>query len=204
MNQLYYYFKSSIGFASKEIDQAFAKINRADFVPKEYETEADADYPLPLGFGATISQPTTVAFMLNKLDPRPKDKILDVGTGSGWTTALLSAIVGNKGQVFGTEIIEELVQFGNNNLMKYKINNAKIVLASKELGLPKSAPYDRILVSAAAQKLPESLIQQLKIAGRMVIPVRESVFVIDKISETEIKKKEYPGFAFVPLKQTLP
>lgn len=197
-NSLYLYLKNSIGFGSKEIEKAFEKIERQDFVLDEYKSQADFDYPLPIGFGQTISQPTTVAFMLNLLDPKPGEKILDVGSGSGWTTALLAEVVGKEGKLIGAERIKELVDFGNENLKKYQLSNAQVFLAEKALGFPNQAPFDRILVSAAAREVPEGLIIQLKIGGRLVIPVVSSIWQIDR-GKIKNRKKEYPGFAFVPL-----
>lgn len=186
---------------SENIISAFGKIDRADFVPEQYLHEAYEDHPLQIGFGQTISQPTTVAFMLELLQPNSGDKILDVGTGSGWTTALLASIVGQKGRVFGVEIIPELAEFGRKNLAKYKFPNAKILQSGEKLGLPMESPFDKILVSAAAEEnLPEDLIAQLKIGGRMVLPIKNSIWKIDKISDNETNKEEFPGFVFVPLK----
>jgi len=187
------------------IINAFKKTDRADFVLSDFKKEAYRDYPLPIGYNVTISQPTTVAFMLELLEPKKGDKILDIGSGSGWTTELLSQIVGKKGKVFGVEIIPELVEFGRKNLSKYNkknvfYKNAEIILAEKNiLGFSKKAPFDKILVSAMAKKLPKELVNQLSISGILVIPIKNSIWRIDKISENEIKEKEFYGFNFVPL-----
>ena len=187
------------------IINAFKKTDRADFVLSDFKKEAYRDYPLPIGYNVTISQPTTVAFMLELLEPKKGDKILDIGSGSGWTTELLSQIVGKKGKVFGVEIIPELVEFGRKNLSKYNkknvfYKNAEIILSEKNiLGFSEKAPFDKILVSAMAKKLPKELVNQLSISGILVIPIKNSIWRIDKISENEIKEKEFYGFNFVPL-----
>ncbi|MBI2098367.1 MAG: protein-L-isoaspartate O-methyltransferase [Candidatus Wildermuthbacteria bacterium] len=178
---------------------AFGAIDRKDFVLPEYRDAAYEDYPLPISSGQTISQPYTVAFMLELLQPKSGEKILDVGSGSGWTTALLAHIVGSKGHVYGTEIIPELVAFGQRNLAKYRLPQARIVQAHKKLGMPKKAPFDKILASATASSLPKELVQQLKIGGILVIPVREDILRVRKISETKTDIQKFPGFTFVPL-----
>lgn len=175
------------------IIEAFRAIDRKDFVATEYWDEAYADHPLPIGHGQTISQPYTVAYMLELLRPERGDRVLDVGSGSGWTTALLANIVGPDGRVWGTEIIPELVEFGRANLIKYNFKNATIERAAG-LGLPEHAPYDKILVSASADELPGEFMNQLAPDGTMVIPIKTSVW---KITHTE--REEHPGFAFVPL-----
>jgi protein-L-isoaspartate(D-aspartate) O-methyltransferase len=200
-NQFFEYLKRSQGFKSKELEQAFEAVDRKDFVPESFQNAAYGDFPLPIGFGGTISQPSTVLFMLNLLDPKPGEKVLDIGSGSGWTTALLAAAVGKKGKVFGVELVPELVEFGQNNLNKYEFLNAEIRQANEdEPGLMVEKPFDKILVSAAAGDLPKNLIDQLRIGGRMVIPIRNSVWRIDKVSDNKIMQQEYPGFAFVPLR----
>ncbi|MEK9147305.1 MAG: protein-L-isoaspartate O-methyltransferase, partial [Patescibacteria group bacterium] len=182
------------------IIDAFKNIDRADFVLEDFKKEAYEDYPLPIGYNVTISQPTTVAFMMELLELKAGDMVLDVGSGSGFTTALLSQIVGKQRIVLGVEIIPELVEFGNKNLKKYPHLKAEIVLAKKEiLGLPEKAPFDKILVSASANELPQELINQLNIRGILVIPIKNSIWKIDKISENKIKKQEFYGFSFVPL-----
>lgn len=184
---------------SPAIVQAFEQINRADFVLPESRAVAYEDHPLTIGYGQTISQPTTVAFMLELLEPGAGQKILDVGSGSGWSTALLATVVGERGLVIGTELIPELVQFGRQNLKRYRFNWASIEPAGGELGWPKAAPYDRILVSAAARELPTALVEQLATGGRLVVPIEHTIHRIQKKSTTEVVQEAYPGFVFVPL-----
>ena len=198
--QLVDYLKSSRALRSAEIIRAFNNIDRKDFVLPAYEDAAYEDVPLAIGYGQSISQPFTVAFMLELLQPKLGQKILDVGSGSGWTTALLAAIVGLGGRVFGVERHPMLIKFGLENIAKYKLPHATISPASNELGLPGQAPFDRILVSAAAKKLPRELVGQLVVGGCMVIPIKNSVWQVIKLSKTKIIQKEFPGFAFVPLK----
>lgn len=181
------------------MEEAFRVIDRKDFVRPDYVSEAYEDYPLPIGEGQTISQPTTVVFMLELLDPKPGEKILDVGSGSGWTTALLAKLVGPSGKVFGVEKIPDLVSFGQKNLEKYSLKDTSIVKAGKDLGLPNEAPFDKIMVSAAAEKLPTKLVNQLKPGGIMVIPIRDSICKVTKRPDSSLEKKSYPGFMFVPL-----
>jgi len=130
---------------------------------------------------------------------------LDVGTGSGWTTALLSILVGKDGNVTGTEIIKELYEFGKENISKFKnCSNVQLFLTKSSLGYESNAPYDRILVSAASINIPETLIKQLKNGGIMVIPIQNSVFKIGKkFDDGKIITEEYPGFNFVPLIQSV-
>lgn len=185
-----------------EIINAFRKIDRADFVLDKLKIDAYLNIPLPIGYGQTISQPLTVAFMLELLKPEKGDKILDVGSGSGWQTALLGEIAGEEGKVFGIEIIPDLKDFGVKNIAKYGFIEKGIVQvfrASGAVGLKSEAPFDKIIVGAMAKNVPEELRQQLKIGGRLVIPHRGSVWLVIKISENKFEEYEYPGFAFVPL-----
>ena len=185
---------------SPRIINAFRKIKRVDFVPEELKGEADINAPLPIGYGQTISQPLTVAFMLELLEPKEGDKILDVGSGSGWQTALLAEIAGEKGKVYAVERIPELKIFGENNAKKYHFKNVKFILGNGSKGLEEESPFDKIIVAAAARGgIPEELKRQLKINGRLVIPVEGSIWLVVKEDENKFTEKEFPGFAFVPL-----
>lgn len=185
---------------TSEIIESFKAIDRKDFVLEEYEKEAYGDYPLPIGYEQTISQPSTVAFMLELLNPHMGERILDVGSGSGWTTALIANIVGNTGAVWGVERIPELVAFGIENIKKCNVLSTRIEQAGNELGLPQHAPFDKILVSAESNEIPDELMAQLKIGGTMVIPVKDTVYKITKTSEKDRNIEKFEGFIFVPLK----
>lgn len=179
---------------------AFKNVRREDFLPREVKKYANINEPLHIGFNQTNSQPATVDFMLRLLDVQPGDRVLDVGSGSGWTTGLIAYLTGPKGSVVGVEIIPQLAKFGQKNLSEYRFGWAKIVPAVKgSLGFSAEAPYDRILVSASAGELPKELINQLKLYGTMATPVGNSVIRVKKLATNRLDIKKYPGFAFVPL-----
>jgi protein-L-isoaspartate(D-aspartate) O-methyltransferase len=187
---------------TKRYIEAFKKIDRADFLPQDSKDLADLNTALPIGSGQTISQPLVVAFMLELLKPGEGDKILDVGSGSGWTTALLSEIVGEKGRVVALETIPELKEFGEKNVAKYnfiKKGIAEFICADGTKGFPKEAPFDRILASATAARFPESWKKQVRVGGKVVLPINSSIWLFVKKEDGEFEKKEYPGFVFVPL-----
>jgi protein-L-isoaspartate(D-aspartate) O-methyltransferase len=181
------------------IEEAFRTVRRAEFVTPELREEADVDAPLPIGFGQTISQPTTVKLMLSWLDAMPGDEVLDVGSGSGWTTALLAHVVGSQGIVYAVERIPQLVVFGRDNCRRLGIENVFFFQAGGEYGLREHAPYARILVSASARELPVELLNQLRITGRMVIPVQHDVLEVTRTAQDEYRTRRHPGFSFVPL-----
>lgn len=184
---------------SDAIDEAFAAVLRRNFLPDYAADQAELDMPLPIGFGQTNSQPTTVAMMLDWLDVEPGQNVLDVGSGSGWTTGLLSHLTGQQGKVEAVEIVPELVEFGRDNCAWLGIKNVEFHQAGKTYGWTEQAPYDRILVSAAAESMPEELFTQLKPAGRLVVPVKSTIYIIDKDESGEISQRQQPGFIFVPL-----
>ena len=184
---------------SSQIIDAFRVVDRKYFVPDSFTEHIYIDAPLPIGNNQTISQPSTVAFMLEKLEPEEGDTILDIGSGSGWTTALLCHIVGEKGSVTGLERMDALVEQGEENLLKLQFgSHCRIQRAGEKLGLP-GKKFDRILVSASADEIPEELFLQLKIGGTLVIPVKNSIFKFKKVSDIYVEKEEFYGFVFVPL-----
>lgn len=205
------------------IIQAFLKTDRADFVPQNVKDQAYANHPLPIGYGQTISQPATVALMLELLQPQPGQKILDIGAGSGWQTALLAYCVGrqnakgkaqngkqqrkiqnySKGKVFAIELVPALKEFGERNVSKYNFTKKGIIeflCQDGKLGLPEQAPFDRIIAAASGPDTPVAWQQQLKIGGRLVMPIGHSIWLYEKMSSGQFIKKEFPGFIFVPLK----
>ena len=186
---------------TENIIDAFLSIDRKNFVPEEHLFEAYGDYPLPIGEGQTISQPWTVAFMLELLQPQEGQKILDVGFGSGWTTALLAYIVKEKGKVYGIEINKKVFEFGKSNIAKYNFlekRRVELKLGDGSKGWKDFSPFDRILVSAAAKEIPQKLIDQLADNGILVIPDQNGIWQIIKKGD-QLEKNYFPGFAFVPL-----
>lgn len=184
---------------SPHLIEAFRRCDRIVFIPQEYLSQAYIDHPIPIGEGQTISQPYTVAIMLEMLRPEPGNRVLDIGSGSGWTTALLASAVGNDGFVEGLERVSSLVEYGRRNLQKGDITNALIHSADPfVLGKP-GHRYDRILVSASAPQMPTELFDQLKPGGILVVPVRDSIWRITKDQSGKIELYELPGFRFVPL-----
>ena len=198
------------------IIDAFKNIKRADFLTEDSRDLAEENTALAIGHGQTISQPLVVAFMLELLSPQPGEKILDVGSGSGWTTALLAQIVSqrgssneqfpipeNQGKVIAMEIVPGLCGFGMENVGKYNFLERRIVefvFGDGSNGYEKEAPFDKILASASSEeKIPEAWKKQLKVGGKIVAPVGNSIWQITKKGENEFEEIEHPGFVFVPL-----
>jgi len=184
------------------VDDAFAAVPRAWFLPPEQVRFAAQDRALPLGYGQTGSQPTTVRNMLLLLEVSPGHHVLDVGCGSAWTTALLAHLVGPTGSVQGVELVPELVDFGRANLQRLDVPWASVTAAEPSvLGLPGSAPYDRILVSAVAREVPRALVDQLRPRGVMVVPVAARMAVVRRTEPTAADPDVvlHGHHAFVPL-----
>ena len=189
------------GIKDRNVLDAVMKIPRHYFFDPAFLEHAYQDKAFPIGEGQTISQPYTVAFQTELLEIKPGDKVLDVGSGSGWSTALLSFLVGSEGRVYGVEKIPELKFFGESNCLSYGCANVQFFLAEQHLGLTAHAPYDRILVSAAASKqIPKKLLDQLAPNGIMVIPVEHTIYELKKNDAGDIAYcQEHVGYVFVPL-----
>lgn len=178
---------------------ALEAVPRAGFLPTRMRDRAGHDGPLAIGHGQTSSQPRTVEAMLRLLQVRPGDRILDVGSGSGWTTALLAELTGSAGSVVGVELVPELTVWGAQNLARTSYTWASIQQATPGvLGVPESAPYDRILVSADARRFPDDLADQLGDGGRIVVPVNGNM-LLGVRSGSELTTTRHGSYRFVPL-----
>ena len=182
------------------VSEAFDATPRAGFLPRSARRRAAYDGPIQIGLGQTNSQPRTVAAMLRLLEVREGDRVLDVGAGSGWSTALLAQLTGPTGEVVGVELEPKLVEFGRANLSRLGRTWARIEQADPDrLGRPDAAPYDRVLVSAEPRALPGELVEQLTDDGRMVIPVSGTMLLVRRTpSGPEIT--EHGWYRFVPLR----
>jgi protein-L-isoaspartate(D-aspartate) O-methyltransferase len=183
------------------IIKAFQAIDRTDFVPSRLSGQAYANHPLPIGHGQTISQPYTVAFMLELLQPQLGQNILDIGAGSGWQTALLAHVVGAEGHVTAIERIPELASQCKANIAPYNFIEQGIVdIRSQNAidGAPDAAPFDRIITAADIDTIPQAWLDQLKIYGRLITPQHSSLTVIDRKTDKDWQTRTIPGFVFVP------
>lgn len=173
---------------------------RAGYLPEGARDRAGIDAPVAIGHEATCSQPTTVRTMLELLDVRPGQRVLDVGSGSGWTTAILARLVGPEGCVVGVDVVPELVEDAAARLRRDGLDHAVVRVAGVgELGAKEAAPFDRILVSAMARELPRSLVDQLADDGLMVLPMEGRLVTVTRVGD-EPRVEPAPGwYRFVPL-----
>lgn len=182
------------------VDTAFGHVRRADFLPAQSQSRADDDAPVPIGHGQTNSQPSTVRNMLDLLDVRAGHRVLDIGAGSGWTTALLAHLVGPDGMVLGLELEPDLAAWGARNVADYAMPWASVETAQPQcLGDGDRAPWDRILVSAAAGSVPEELVGQLAADGAMVIPVNGELTHV-QLESGSPRVTTHGRYRFVPLR----
>jgi len=182
------------------VDAALAAVPREAFLPESERGRAGRDAPLPIGHGQTSSQPTTVRIMLRLLDVQPGQRVLDVGAGSGWTTALLAYLTGPDGEVAGVELEPDLARWGAGNVAAAGRPWAHLQEAVPGvLGLPARAPYDRVLVSAAAPTMPAPLLEQLGDPGRLVAPVDGWMTLVVR-EDGRDAVSTHGAFRFVPLR----
>jgi protein-L-isoaspartate(D-aspartate) O-methyltransferase len=184
---------------SQRVRAVFEAVPRRDFLPRRLRRFARQDSALEIGYGATNSQPTTVRNMLELLDVQPGQRVLDVGSGSAWTTALLAELVGPEGEVLGVEVVPELVEIGRFNLGGRWAHASISLAAEGVLGMPERAPYDRILVSAGATRLPGELVEQLAEGGLLVVPVDGVMHRVRRTAEGTLVER-HGRYSFVPLK----
>ncbi len=188
---------------STPVRDALLKIPRYLFVEGRYRGYAHVDEPLPIPAGQTVSAPHMVAIMLELADLKPGMDILEVGTGSGWNAALIAELV--KTDVYSVERIPELVEFARENLKRAGYGDrVHVILGDGTKGFSAQAPYDEIIVTAGAPKLPNPLVEQLKPGGKLIIPVGsyhlwQDLYVVTKTEEGKIRKRRWGGVAFVPL-----
>lgn len=186
---------------SDRIAEAMRSVPRRGFLPPKQQRHAGQDRALAIGHRGTCSQPTTLRRMLSHLDPQPGQRVLDVGSGSGWSTALLAWLTGPDGWVLGVEIEPGLVEQGRANLAANAVARVWIEQAVVgELGWPAQAPYDRILVSAESARLPDALVEQLGDGGRLVIPVAGRM-VTTTLRGSQLQQSTEGWYRFVPLRE---
>ncbi len=188
------------GIRDQRLLDAFRQVRRADFVPERFVSEAYQDEPISIGHDQVTSQPSLIALMVQALRLKGSEKVLEIGTGFGFQTALLSKLCQ---EVFSVEIVADLGMAAESNLRKVGIQNVKVIVGDGTLGLPDHRPFDAIVISAAAPKVPQPLVDQLKDGGRLVQPIGpggdEKVTSFQKLHGSLVEEEEITGAYFVPL-----
>jgi protein-L-isoaspartate(D-aspartate) O-methyltransferase len=187
------------GITSRKVLEVMSSVPRHEFIPESYRNFAYRDEPLPIGYGQTISQPSLVAFMTDKLDLKPTDRVLEIGTGSGYQAAILSQLVSH---VYTIEIVEPLARRAMADLKRLGYDNVSVLIGDGYKGWPEYAPFDAVIVTCAPNHIPQPLIDQLRDGGRMVIPVGEpgnqSLYLLQKRGNA-IEQHSILAVRFVPM-----
>jgi len=187
------------GIKNRLVLEAMSTVPRHEFVPGPLRKSAYRDEPLPIGYGQFISQPFVVAFMTEQLDPKPTDRVLEIGTGSGYQAAILSQLVA---EVYTIEIIEPLAKRAEADLKRLGYLNVKVLAGDGYKGWPEYAPFNSIIVTCAPDRVPQPLIDQLQDGGRMIIPVGtlwdQKLYLLQKHGTT-IEQQAVLPVAFVPM-----
>ncbi len=186
---------------TKRIINAFLSAPRHTFVPEQMLPYAYNDMALPTIAGSTISQPSTVAYMLELLNPEPGDNVLEIGAGSGWEACLLSHCVGGKGKVSTIEIDKSVAAFATANVKRAGAKNVEVVCADGSAGYKKNSPYDKIIYAAAAPKIPDIVVAQLGDNGTIIAPIGDYIQTMTTIrkSKGKIMEQKFGTFQFEPL-----
>lgn len=174
------------GIADAQVLRAMARVPRHEFIPLGARSQAYEDWPLPIGHGQTISQPYIVAFMTEVLDPEPGDRVLEIGTGSGYQAAVLSGLVA---EVYSIEIVAPLARRAEADLKRLGYGNVQVRAGDGHQGWPEAAPFDAIIVTCAPEQVPQALVDQLRVGGRMIIPVGE----VHGVQELVLLRKKKQG-----------
>jgi len=201
LDNLIHFLRDSGFLNDDNVESAFRNIPRHEFVPKSELDRAYYNEPLSVMKNQTISQPGVVSRMTEWLDVKDGQKILEIGTGSAWQTAILSYLVGT-GIVYSIERHSELVKFARKNLEKFELDNSHVILGDGTLGYPKESPFDRIIITAACTEIPLPLLEQLGENGLLIAPVgdsSQSLILLKKTSEGIVEIKNQPNYIFVPL-----
>lgn len=187
------------GIKNQRLLEAFYKIERHKFIPEELRSSAYADFPVPIGENQTISQPFIVALMTEALDLTGKEKVLEIGTGSGYQSAILAELAG---EVYSIERFESLGKRAQETLNSLGYTNIKIKIGDGTLGWPEESPFERIIITAASPRVPLPLTEQLKENGKMILPLGESfgqVLTLVEKKKNKLESTQICGCVFVPL-----
>jgi protein-L-isoaspartate(D-aspartate) O-methyltransferase len=188
------------GITDERVLDAVYRVKRERFVPESLKDRAYDNHPLPIGENQTISQPYIVALMTQALDLRPEDKVLEIGTGSGYQTAILAEL---SGVVYSVERLGPLAMRARTNLYSQGYTNIFLISGDGTKGLPECAPFNKIIVTAAAPRVPDTLLEQLKNGGKMVVPVGgkqvQDLQLVEKALNGRLTKRSLGGCRFVPL-----
>ena len=182
-----------------DVLKVMGRIARERFAPADMQDRAYADYPLPIGWGQTISQPYIVALMTQLARPSPQSRALEIGVGSGYQTVILAALCHS---VYGMEIVQPLADAARERLSSMGVSNVSIRYGDGYRGWPEQSPFDIILVAAAPERVPRSLVDQLAIGGRLVIPVGrndQDLLLIEKVADGSLTRRTIIPVQFVPM-----
>ena len=187
------------GISDERVLNAMNKVPREEFVPPDSRAGSYEDGPLPIGYGQTISQPYIVAFMTEQLRLKPSDRVLEIGTGSGYQAAILAELAAH---VYSIEIVEPLAKTAETTLQRLGYKNVHVKIGDGYKGWPEAAPFDAIIVTCAPDRVPQPLVDQLKDGGRMVIPVGDRIaqelYLLEK-KNGQLKQSATLPVRFVPM-----